>query len=122
MVLSPGNYSWIKFAGFYLVGKAEPTSPNFLRFATTHIVKPSYLPADKLLTLLPNRRSPLRQGLARELFMTITASPSLSERIIADIGLLDHEPSRIMLEAMVTEVTSETLNQYSFPGSGSRSA
>src|SRR5687767_3640450 len=32
IVLAPGNYSWVKQNGFYLVGKADPASPNFLKF------------------------------------------------------------------------------------------
>jgi type II secretory pathway component GspD/PulD (secretin) len=114
MVLAPGNYSWVKLNGFYLVGKAEPTSPNFLRFATTKIYKPNYLPAERLMTLLPTTMAPYVKAATGELSLTLTAAPSMLERILADIAMLDRAPSRIMLEALVTEVASETLNQYDF--------
>lgn len=114
MVLTPGNYSFAKMDGFYLVGKAEPTSPNFLRFATTVSYKPEYQSAEKLAVLLPAAEAAYVKSAPGELTMTITASPAMRDRILADLKVMDRQPPRIVLEAMVTEVTTEVLDQYSF--------
>jgi type II secretory pathway component GspD/PulD (secretin) len=114
IVLTPGNYSWVKLAGFYLVGKAEPTSPNFLRFASTQTYKPNYTTAERLVTLLPPSMASYVKSSQGELTLTITAAPAMMDRILQDIRILDRAPPRIVLEALVTEVSSEILNQYNF--------
>lgn len=114
IVLAPGGYSWKKENGYYLVGKAEPNSPNFLRFATTRTYKPNYSTAEKIAALLNPAMSAYIKVAPGERLLTITASKQMIERIMDDIKLLDVPPVRLVMEALVTEVSSDTLNQYDF--------
>jgi len=114
IVLAPGNYTWVRMDSYYLVGKAEPTSPNYLRFAASVSFKPDYLSADRLATMLSPAEAPYVKASVGELTLTITAAPNMRDRIIRDLKMLDRAPTRIMMEAMVTEVSSNVLNQYSF--------
>ena len=114
IVLSPGNYSWARLEGYYLVGKADPTSPNFLRFAKTTSVRTSYLTPERILSLLPQALAPYVKADKDNMYLTITASPSMTERIMNDVTLIDRPGQKIVLEALVTEVTEEVLNQHSF--------
>lgn len=112
IVLAPGGYTWVKGDGYYLVGKAEPTSPNFLRFAKTKIYKTSYLSPERITSLLPTAMSAYVKSAAGERSLTITASPETINRIMCDVKMLDQPAPKIILEALVTEVTDEVLDQY----------
>ena len=112
ILLLPGGYCWAKIGETYLVGKCEPSSPNFLRFATSRIYKPNFATADKIIALLPTQMASYVKALTGERTITITASPTMMERIMRDIKMLDAPLPRIVLEAMVTEADTTTLNQY----------
>lgn len=114
IILSPGNFSWKKMAGFYLVGRADPASPNYFRFATTQTYKPNYLSAERLATLMPTPLATYIKSSPGELALTITAAPQMMDTILETMKMVDQPPQRLVIEALVTEVSSETLNQYSF--------
>lgn len=112
IVLAAGNYTWVKEEGYYLVGRATPTNPNFLRLAETRIYKPSYLTGEQIVSLLPE---PMLDFLkAGPQALTIVAPRNLIPRILANIAAVDIPPRRIILEVLVTEVATETLNQFNF--------
>jgi type II secretory pathway component GspD/PulD (secretin) len=112
IVLAAGNYSWVKAEGYYLVGRATPTNPNFLRLSETRLYKPSYVAAEQIVAMLPEQMSEFLK--AGPEAITIVAPRNLIPRIMADIATIDVPPRRIILEALVTEVATETLNQFNF--------
>jgi type II secretory pathway component GspD/PulD (secretin) len=114
IITAPGGFSWVKEKGYYLVGRAHPSNPNFLRFAKTTIYKPNYSTAERIASLLPTPMKDYVQHSANDRVLTITASPEMTERILRDIRILDTPPPRIILEALVTEVSTETLDQFDF--------
>lgn len=114
LVTSPGGYSWAKENGYYLVGRAHPSNPNFLRFAKTTIYKPNFSTPERIANLLPSTLKEFVQYTASDRVLTITAAPALTQRILEDIRLLDTPPPRILLEALVTEISTETLDQFDF--------
>ncbi|MEZ0325103.1 MAG: secretin and TonB N-terminal domain-containing protein [Fimbriimonas sp.] len=114
IVLAAGGYSWIKENGYYLVGKAEPTSTNFLKFAQTKLYKPSHMPAEQLANLMPAAFTPYIKAVAGQNQISIVGSPQMLERILKDLHTLDAAPQKIILEALVTELTTETLNRAGF--------
>lgn len=114
IVLAPGAYAWTNAGGFYVVGKAEPTSPNFFRFAVTRSYKPAYLSAERLATLLPTSLTNYVRSAPGELTLTITAAPAMADSITKILKSIDQPPTRVMLEALVTEVSADVLNQYGF--------
>ena len=109
-----GGYSWKKIGDVYLVGKAEPSSPNFFRFAATRIYKPDYTTAEKIASLLPTGEAAYVKTAAGERTITITAGSNMMDRIVSDIKLLDTAPARIVLEAMVTEIDESKENKFNF--------
>lgn len=112
IVLAAGNFTWVKEQGYYLVGRAMPTNPNFLRLAETRLYKPSYLTAEQIIALLPEQMSEFLKAGPQAL--TIVAPRNMIPRILGDIAVIDVPPRRIILEALVTEVATETLNQFNF--------
>ncbi|MDR3692918.1 MAG: hypothetical protein P4L46_26295, partial [Fimbriimonas sp.] len=112
ILLLPGGYSWARVGETYLVGKADAASPNFLRFAVTRIYKPNFATAEKIAQLLPKAMMPYVTTALGERTITITAPRLMMERIMQDIKMLDSPLQRVVLEAMVTEADTSTLNQY----------
>lgn len=112
IVLASGGFTWRKFESYYLVGRAEPTNPNFLLLASTRVYKPNFLTAERLASILPQAMAAYVKAAPQERAMTITASSAMIERIMADVKALDVAPQRVILEALVTEVSTETLNQF----------
>lgn len=112
IVLAAGNYTWVKEPNYYLVGRAIPTNPNFLRLAETRLYKPSYLSPEQIIALLPEQMTEFVKAGAQTI--TITAPRNMMERILTDLKTVDAPPRRIVLEALVTEVATETLNQFNF--------
>ncbi len=94
------------------LGKAEPTSPNYLRFAASKIYKPNYATADRIVALLPTPMGVYVKAAIGDRTITVTASPTMMDRILRDIKMLDCPAPRIVLEAVVTEADTSTLNQY----------
>jgi type IV pilus assembly protein PilQ len=114
ILTTSGGYSWKKIGDVYLVGKAEPSSPNFFRFATTKVYKPNYSTAEHIASLLPTGEAAYVKTAAGERTITITAAQTMMDRIVSDIKLLDQPPVRIVLEAMVTEINQSNENKFSF--------
>jgi type IV pilus assembly protein PilQ len=112
VVLLPGGYSWTKIGNSYLVGKADPTSPNFLKFAQSRVYAPNFATADKIVAQLPTQMAGYVKGAVGDRSITITAAPSMMDRIMQDIKLLDRPPAKIVIEAMVTEANTDLLKQY----------
>jgi len=112
LLLMPGGYCWTKIGESYLVGKAEPTSPNFLRFATSRMYKPNYMTGEKLAAQLPSSMAGYIKAVAGDRTLIITASPAMMERILHDVHMLDVPATRIVLEALITEASTDALNQF----------
>lgn len=112
IVLAAGGYSWVEMDGFYLVGMAEPMNPNFLLFAKTQLYKPSHMTGELVLALLPEPMLQYVKAAQDSLFLTITASSRMMTRILADMRLIDVAPKRILLEVLITDISTETLDQF----------
>lgn len=111
MVL-PGGFSWTRIGESYLVGKAEPTSPNYLKLAASRIYRPNYSTPDKIVSLLPTVMGAYVKASPGERTITITAAPMMMDRILHDLRMLDIPSARVQIEAIVTEVATSTLNSY----------
>jgi type IV pilus assembly protein PilQ len=114
MLLAAGGFLWIKENGYYLVGKADPTSTNFIKFAVTKTYKPSNLTAEQLAGLLPAPMAAYVKTTTGQNIVTVVAGPGTAERILKDLRTLDAAPPKIILEALVTELSTETLNRAGF--------
>lgn len=114
ILVSSGGFTWIKDGDMYLVGLADPTNPNFSRLAVTLVYKPDFVAPTRLTELLSANFAPFVKSAKDSDVVTITAAKRMADRILADFKTLDQAPQRIELEALVTEVSVDTLNQFQF--------
>jgi len=114
VLVVPGGYSRKKIGQSYLVGKAEPTSPNYFRFSETRLYHPNYLTAEYIANLLPAGEAAYIKTATGERTITITAGSAMMERIFHDIWLLDQPPVKIELEALITEIDETHGNVFNF--------
>ena len=111
MILLPGGYTFRKMDGYYLIGSALPTSPTFDLLAKTELIKPKYIKASDIPVLLSDFYRDYIQVNKNTNTLTITASPPLLKRIKEEIALIDVPPSQIMVEAVVTEISKDALEE-----------
>ncbi|NMB16964.1 MAG: secretin [Firmicutes bacterium] len=112
MILLGGGFSFRKIDDYYLVGLPDPRGPAFHHLAETATVRLQYMRADEAMSLLPSIYSSyVKSGRERDL-LTITAPASVIERFKADIKEIDRPQRQILIQALVTEVSSEVMEQW----------
>jgi len=139
MVLISAGLSFKKMDGYYLVGAADPTNPNFYLLSETEVVELNYLDGNAIAAYLagpygrfvtvegappaePERERPLERARTTQRTpvtrlpvggtrLFITAPRDIIERIKADLALIDRPRTQVMLEAVVLEVSEEALKE-----------
>jgi type II secretory pathway component GspD/PulD (secretin) len=136
MLLVAGGYVFKKMPGYYLVGAADPTNPNFYLLSETEVVELKYVtgsaisayltgPYGKFVTIeggppprtererqrpgYDQRTTPAQPTAGTRLFLT--APREIINRIKADLALIDQPRTQVMLEAAVVEVSEEALKE-----------
>jgi len=106
ILLTPGGFIYKKMDGFYVVGSPDPSSPTFSLLSDTELVQLNYIKPDDVTKLLPE--FDLRYIKVNEATdsLTITAPPKIRERIKKNLSTIDHPPRQIMMEALVTEIST----------------
>jgi len=107
LILAAGGYTFRKMEGYYLVGAADPSNPTFNLLSTSEYVKLNYINAKDVPKFLSKYFTPFVQINEDVNTLTITASPEIIARIKEDIAKVDVPPQQIMIEALVTEISSE---------------
>lgn len=107
MMLVAGGYTFRRMDGYYLVGAVDPSNPTFNLLSTTEYVKLNYINAKDVPKFLSKHFTPFVQVNEEVNTLTITASPEIIARIKEDIAKIDVAPQQIMIEALVTEISSE---------------
>lgn len=104
ILLAPGNYSFRRLDGFYLVGEGTPDNPSFHLLSTTCWYKPAHLRPKEILQLLaPFYRRFVSYHEARGI-LTVSAPRSVLDRIERDVISLDRQPPQVLLELTIVEV------------------
>jgi|GEM_PF-219542 len=106
-VLAPGGFTFKRMHGYYLVGAAYPDNPSFPLLSTTERIKPNYLKAAQVPTLLSTFYEPFLKIDEETNTIVVTASPEIIERIEEDLAEVDVPPKQVMIEALVTEFSKE---------------
>ena len=103
IVLANTPYVYKKTQYYYLVSPADPNSPLFPAMTETRPVKLDYVRASSAVALLNNVFLPYVKADPDPNSHTVlvTASPSLMERIIADLEQIDRTPTHVMLDARI---------------------
>jgi len=105
-ILIPGGFIFKKMDGFYVVGSPDPASPVFTLLSNTELVNLNYIKAGDVTRLLPE--SDLLYVKVNEATdsLTITAPLKIMQRIKKNLSIIDHPPRQVMIEALVTELST----------------
>ena len=109
MVLASTGYVVKKTPYYYMVCSPDPQGPAFLAVSETRLIKINYAKATTAVNLLSIGLR--RYVVADEDAGTacITAPPSLMDRIISDLKLIDRPPLHVMLKARIVVMESGNL-------------
>ena len=99
------TYRWMD--GYYLVGAARPDNPSFPLLTETELYRPSFIKAVNVPKLMSTFFSPYLRVDNDMNTVALTASPELIARMKADLAQIDQPPRQVMIEALVTEVSSD---------------
>jgi type IV pilus assembly protein PilQ len=110
-VLFPAGYTFSYEDGTYYVGSIRPEDPAFGMLSKTDIVILSNIEASKAIGLLSNHFQPYVKAYDTSNMVCITAPPTLIHRIRDDLIMIDIPQSQIMIEVIVTEISSEALRE-----------
>jgi len=116
-VLEPFGYTFRYMDKYYLVGSADPKSPSFPMLSVTESVAPSYLKAVEVQKLISDFYRPYVRADAQTNRLTITASPEIVARFKQDLKAIDVAYKQVMIEALVTEISDESLKEFGIDGS-----
>lgn len=109
MLLAPGGYVFNKRGDYYLVGLPKPSNPSFLNLCSVEYIKLKYLNAGDATLILPGVFSKYIQSNSNNDLLTVTAPDNIISEIKKCIKSLDLPPKQIMIEAIVTEVSSQAI-------------
>jgi type IV pilus assembly protein PilQ len=110
-LLLPGGYTYRKMEGYYLVGAAYPENPSFPLLSEVRRIKPSYLRADQIPLLLSPFYEPFLRVDPEANVVVVSGSHEVVQRVIKDLEAIDIPPKQVMIEALVTEVTTSSMKQ-----------
>lgn len=110
-VLSPFGLTFRWLGGYYLVGSPRPSNPSFPLITETVLYRPSYIKAGDILKLMSTYYEPFVRIDAETNTATLTGSPEMIARMQADLERIDHPPRQVMIEALVTEMSSDISRQ-----------
>jgi len=103
IVLAGTNYEYKKTPYYYLVSPVDPNSPLFRAMSETRPVKLDYTTGASAVALLNDVFIPYVKADPDPNSHTVlvTASPSMMDRIVADLEQIDRTPIHVMLDARI---------------------
>lgn len=117
-ILFPLGYSYKKTDSYYLVGSGKIEHPSFALLSTTEIIRPNYLKAADLDKLISEFYRPYLKMNPNINAFAITAPNHIISRFKEDLARLDKPPKQILIEAVVTEVSTDALKELGINWSG----
>lgn len=106
LILTPGGYTYKALdATTYLVGRATPGSPMAHLLGTTSRYKFQHIDAESARRLVPSEYNSFVKFDAASGAAVVTGSPSMVERIMADLRVMDVPPQQVVIEALITEIS-----------------
>ncbi|MFP4136603.1 MAG: PKD domain-containing protein [Candidatus Acetothermia bacterium] len=113
MMLVSGGYTYHKVDDYYLVGLPTPDSPMFEEITVTETIRLDYLSADQAVQLLPPfYENFVRTSSEHDQVLTISAPESVIEEFKKDLAKIDTSPQGILVEVVVTEVSTDVIENY----------
>lgn len=113
MMLISGGYEYQKVdEDFYLVGSPDPDSPIFERLSESETIKLDYITASHAIDLLPPYYERfIRTSDSQDDMLTITAPENVIENFKEDLKKLDNPEPEIVIEVLVTEISTEVIEE-----------
>ena len=114
MMLISGGYTYQKLdENFYIVGTPDPDSPMYKKLTESETITLDYISASYAVQLLPPYYEKyISTSNQADNKLTITAPKAVIEDFKEDLKKLDKAEPQILIEVMVTEVSSEVINEH----------
>lgn len=110
-ILLPAGYIYSLQKGTYFVGSPKPQDPAFGLLSMTEVISLSNIGAVEGIALLSDYFKPYVNASKTANTVCITAPPNIVERIRADLSQIDRPPTQILIEVVVTEISTDALRQ-----------
>jgi len=121
-ILMPMGYIYSLQNGTYFIGSPKPEDPAFGLLSITEVVSLSNLDATEAIGLLSDYFEPYVKASKTANTVCISAPPNFVERIRSDLALIDKPPVQILIEVVVSEISTDALRKigldWSAIGSG----
>ncbi len=114
MLLITGGYTYEKIdEDFYIVGRPTPESAMYDRLTVTETIHLDYITADEAVSLLPPYYADyVTTSPERDDVLNITAPEPVIEDFKRDLEEIDYAPDEVLVEVVVTEVSTEVMEEY----------
>ncbi len=109
--LSPFGLTYRWMGNYYLVGQPRPENPSFPLLTETELYRPSYIKANDIPMLMSSYYEPYLRVSRETNTVALTGSPAIIARMKADLARIDTPPRQVMIEALVTEASSDVARQ-----------
>ena len=110
-ILFPAGYTFTYDDGTYYVGSVHPSDPAFAILSKTEVVRLSNLEASEAIDLLSSYFTPYVKAYDASNMVCITAPQMLINRIREDLEILDTPPDQILIEVIITEISTDALRE-----------
>jgi type II secretory pathway component GspD/PulD (secretin) len=110
-ILLPLGYVYSFQQGSYFVGSAKPEGPAFALLSITEVVSLSNIDATEAIRLLSDFFKPYVKASTTGNAVCITAPESFVERIRSDLAEIDKPPIQILIEVVVSEISTSALRK-----------
>lgn len=117
-ILYPLGYTFKRMDDYYLVGSGKPESPSFFLLSSSEVLAADYLRAEDAYKLLPDFYKPYLKLNAETNTMTITAPGEIIRKAKEDLASIDRPKKQILIEALVTEISTEATRALGIDWSG----
>lgn len=117
-ILFPLGFSFKKLNGYYLVGSGKPEHPSFSLLSTCEIIRPNYLKAKDVFRLISDFYNPYVKLNEEINALVITAPNQIIEKFKEDLKNIDKPPKQLLIEALVTEISTDALREMGIDWSG----
>jgi type IV pilus assembly protein PilQ len=106
-VLSPFGLTYKWMGGYYLVGSARPDNPSYPLLAITELYRPRHIKAADVPKLMSKYYEPFLLVNSETNTVSLSGAPEIIEAMKEDLAQIDLPPRQVMIEALVTEATSD---------------
>jgi len=113
-VLLPYGLTYRWMGSYYIVGSPRPDNPSFPILTVSELYRPNFIKAVDVPALLSTYYEPFLRVNKETNTVTLYGSPELLKRIKQDLAVVDRAPRQLMIEALVTEMSTDVTKQLGF--------